>query len=408
MGRRKRYSAEFKREALRRAKEPGVTDVLVAEELGIDARQLRRWRDAEKQNVLSVTKEVSSGRSSNEPNGIIRRPTGRAKTARRVAMNKTSLGSMLLALAIMLIPVGVTLAAEKQLKIAMVQWTGDTRACIGFRDGLKELGYAVEYTMLNAEQDRTKLGHILRGTLRPRLKEFAYVYTYGTTVTKATKQVLNNQAPQIFAIVLDPVGAGIVPSLESSGANITGATNGVSLALQLDTALTIAKFKTLGFLFNSREKNSMLIREQLRELAASRQIEIIDLRSPPAMDSLKENLRKLNDKSIIVDAVYIPSDSFMRTNAELIGSELRAAKVRSFGATKEYVDGGVLLGLVPDYYKLGKAAAGIVDRHEKGEKLQNIPVATDEEPTLLINKATARLLNVTIPEELFAKATFVE
>ncbi len=38
MGRRKRYSAEFKREALRRAKEPGVTDVLVAEELGINAR----------------------------------------------------------------------------------------------------------------------------------------------------------------------------------------------------------------------------------------------------------------------------------------------------------------------------------------------------------------------------------
>ena len=45
MSRRKRYSAEFKREALRRANEPGVTDVLVAEELGISARQLRRWRD---------------------------------------------------------------------------------------------------------------------------------------------------------------------------------------------------------------------------------------------------------------------------------------------------------------------------------------------------------------------------
>jgi transposase-like protein len=35
MSRRKRYSAEFKREALRRSNEPGVTDVLVAEELGI-------------------------------------------------------------------------------------------------------------------------------------------------------------------------------------------------------------------------------------------------------------------------------------------------------------------------------------------------------------------------------------
>lgn len=46
MTRRKRYSTEFKREAIRRCNEPGVTAVLVAEELGISTRQLRRWRDA--------------------------------------------------------------------------------------------------------------------------------------------------------------------------------------------------------------------------------------------------------------------------------------------------------------------------------------------------------------------------
>jgi transposase len=45
MTRRKPYSAEFKREALKRANEEGVTDVLVAEELGINVRRLRRWRE---------------------------------------------------------------------------------------------------------------------------------------------------------------------------------------------------------------------------------------------------------------------------------------------------------------------------------------------------------------------------
>jgi transposase len=45
MTRRKRYSAEFKRQALKRADEPGVTDALVCEELGVSTRQLRRWRD---------------------------------------------------------------------------------------------------------------------------------------------------------------------------------------------------------------------------------------------------------------------------------------------------------------------------------------------------------------------------
>ena len=46
MARRKRYSAEFKRQALKRADEPGMTDALVCEELGMSTRQLRRWREA--------------------------------------------------------------------------------------------------------------------------------------------------------------------------------------------------------------------------------------------------------------------------------------------------------------------------------------------------------------------------
>ncbi len=50
MTRRKRYGAEFKREALRRANEEGVTDTAVAEELGFSTLQLRRWRDEAKQH----------------------------------------------------------------------------------------------------------------------------------------------------------------------------------------------------------------------------------------------------------------------------------------------------------------------------------------------------------------------
>ncbi len=39
----KRYSPEFKSEALKRASEEGATDIVVCEELGVDTRQLRRW-----------------------------------------------------------------------------------------------------------------------------------------------------------------------------------------------------------------------------------------------------------------------------------------------------------------------------------------------------------------------------
>ena len=41
----KRYSSEFKREALLRAGEEGMTDKAVCDELGISTRQFKRWRD---------------------------------------------------------------------------------------------------------------------------------------------------------------------------------------------------------------------------------------------------------------------------------------------------------------------------------------------------------------------------
>ncbi len=41
----KRYSSEFKREAILRAGEEGNTDTAVCAELGISTRQFRRWCD---------------------------------------------------------------------------------------------------------------------------------------------------------------------------------------------------------------------------------------------------------------------------------------------------------------------------------------------------------------------------
>ena len=60
----KRYSPEFKREALKRASEEGVTDVVVCEELGISARQLRRWRD--EYRLLGDEAFPGQGRSRDE------------------------------------------------------------------------------------------------------------------------------------------------------------------------------------------------------------------------------------------------------------------------------------------------------------------------------------------------------
>lgn len=302
-------------------------------------------------------------------------------------------------------------AADKSLKIAMILWRGETGAERGFKDGLKELGYSVRYTVMHARQDARELGRLLRKELVPRLQDFDYVYTYGTTVSKRAKVAIRDRVPQLFNIVADPVGAGIVPSLEDTGGNITGATHLVPTLVQIESALNFIRFKRLGILFNSREKNSNLQREELRRISKRLGFEVVDLRSPPALDALQKNLQNLVDGAVAVDAVYLPSDSFLASKAKLIGSRLREAKVKSIGSTKVYVVHGVLTGVVPDYYMVGKMVAGIVDRHQKGEKLEDIPVLRPyrkKTPVVMINRTTSRILNLRIPEGLGKKAVLVD
>src|SRR5215471_4259274 len=63
-------------------------------------------------------------------------------------------------------------ASAKDLKIAMIPWRGETEAEKGFRDGLKAVGYSVQYTVMNAGQDRTELGRLMREELKPKLDNF--------------------------------------------------------------------------------------------------------------------------------------------------------------------------------------------------------------------------------------------
>jgi ABC-type uncharacterized transport system substrate-binding protein len=146
------------------------------------------------------------------------------------------------ALAIMFIPGSVALAAENQLNVAMVQWRGETEACRGFKDALKEMGYAVQYTVLNAAQDRTKLGGLLREQLLPSLKNFDYVYSYGTTASKMTKTALSNKVPHVFSNVAAPVESEIAASMNSSGGNMSGTSNRVPLSLQIEIARRAVPF----------------------------------------------------------------------------------------------------------------------------------------------------------------------
>ena len=148
-------------------------------------------------------------------------------------MQQRVLGAMFLAVVIALASSNALFAGSKNLKIAMILWRGETEGEKGFKDGLQALGYSVDYTTMTAGQDRKELGRLLREELEPKITNFNYIYTFGTTASQMTRDFVKDKVPQVFNIVADPVGAGIVQSMESPGGNISGASNGIPMLLQI-------------------------------------------------------------------------------------------------------------------------------------------------------------------------------
>jgi len=76
----KRYSAEFKKEAIRRANEEGTTDQVVCNDLGISTRQFRRWRD--EIEVLGKDAFPSKGETRDEEVTLLKRELAKVKKER--------------------------------------------------------------------------------------------------------------------------------------------------------------------------------------------------------------------------------------------------------------------------------------------------------------------------------------
>jgi len=183
--------------------------------------------------------------------------------------------------------------------------------------------------------------------------------------------------------------------------------NQVPLELQIKTALSVFKFKRLALFFNPREQNSMIIRSKLIHLGEKYNFKVISLRSP-IKKMLEENVQKLTNSTIKVDAVYLPADSFIVSNSKFIGEELRKAKIKSIGAIQEYVKNGALMGTVTDYTKLGEMAASIITKHENGTKIGTIPVLIQENPFIVLNKTTCDLLEIELDQSILDQAIILK
>jgi putative methionine-R-sulfoxide reductase with GAF domain len=178
------------------------------------------------------------------------------------AMNKISTKLALLMTILMVLAWGnatTSVWARENADIAMILWREMTEAEKGFQAELnKSKKFNFKYTVLDANQSKTELLKILDNL---DIDKYRLIYSFGTTVTKTVKSKIADK-PIVFNIVSRPVKAKIIDSWDHSGSNVTGASNAVPMASAFNTLSKVMYIGRLGFVYNPKETNSRIQRDE--------------------------------------------------------------------------------------------------------------------------------------------------
>lgn len=209
----------------------------------------------------------------------------------------------------------------------------------------------------------------------------------------------SEEIPVVFSAVTDPVGAGIVDSLDNPGGSITGTSDALAIDKILDFALEMKPdIKTLGFLYNTGEDNSVSCLKEVKTYCEAKGIEVVEGAATNTSE-VQEAAQTLASKC---DAVFSPNDNTIAGAMGTVAEVMNKEKVPMFvGADSMVMDGG--LGTVGiEYSDLGKETANMVDSILKGEKkASEIPVKVfNEDLSTYINKSTAETIGITVPDSI--------
>lgn len=211
--------------------------------------------------------------------------------------------------------------------------------------------------------------------------------------------------PVLFATVNDPIGAGLVDSLDKGKNNITGLSDALPIKEHLKIYHSIYQFKKLGFIYNGAEKNSITMLKTTQEVCKEMGIELlpITIYNPAEVNMAAESLVSR------VDAFYVVTDNTLVAGITALTTAAANNKKPVF--SEDYtsaVNGGILYAIGFDYYKAGRKTGKMAVEILKGKKPDEMPVTFMEYPDeslMILDMDRAKALNIDIPQELITENT---
>jgi putative tryptophan/tyrosine transport system substrate-binding protein len=274
-----------------------------------------------------------------------------------------------------------------------------------FRRGLNETGYSegqsvvIEYRWAEGHYDR--LPALAAELVR---REVTVLVAVGGDSAGLAAKAATRTIPIVFIAGNDPVGTGLVTSLNRPGGNATGI--GV-LTTSLDSKRLeavrelVPTVGSVGILLHPAMTNLATHKEELRKAAHAlgQQVEFVEVSSAQDLEKAFARFAEAH-----VGAVVAASSAYFLSQGERIIALAARHALPAIYEWREFVEAGGLMSYgtnLANAYRLAGVYAG---RVLKGEKPADMPVQQSTGVELIINAKTAAALGLAIPPALLVRA----
>jgi len=279
----------------------------------------------------------------------------------------------------------------------------------GFKAGMAELGYKdgenITYTYRDAQGDLEKLKAYAKELVAEN-PDMIFVNTSPATleVKEVTK---GTDIPVVFSMVADPISAGLVNSVKSSGNNLTGtscayieiAPKRIQVLKNIDPRVK----KVLVF-YRPEDKSGGACTDAIVAKGKELGLEIIPFKISKKED-IEAKLKTLQPGE--VDAVMDPGDSMVSSAVDTIIQYANRLKIPYMALSKGEVEKGATVGYAVDYDDLGRQTSLIANQVLSGINPADIPFEQPRRWFYAINLKTAQQIGLTIPPAEIRKADYV-
>jgi putative tryptophan/tyrosine transport system substrate-binding protein len=274
-----------------------------------------------------------------------------------------------------------------------------------FRDGLKDAGFvegqnvAIEYRW--ADNQIGRLPALATELVR---RQVAVIVADSSPAAFAAKTATTT-VPIVFSSPEDPVGLGLVASLARPDGNLTGinwfASELSAKRLELLRELVPAATR-VAVLVNPA--NVRITENTVRDVEAAARAMGLQIRVLNANTSREIDTAFATLASERPDALFVSSSTLFGARRIQLAHWATHHRVPATYPARQYVEAGGLMSYGASQTDASRQLGVYTGRILKGAKPADLPVVQSTRFELVINAQTARILGLTLPSQLLARA----